>query len=124
AARHTLAAPAAPATDRRQPAARSGAPCVSPVHSCAVVDTDVNCALPECKAARMSRALFLHAAEDARVAPSNLRDGHLGEVLRDVAAVGLCGSDLHYYKDGGIGSAAIRAPFVPGHEFGAYLTED
>ena len=27
------------------------------------------------------------------------------ETLIDVAAVGICGSDLHYYKDGGIGSA-------------------
>jgi L-iditol 2-dehydrogenase len=58
------------------------------------------------------------------VAPFNLAEGKPGEVLLDVAAVGLCGSDLHYYKDGGIGSALIRAPFVPGHEFGGYLSED
>ncbi|BBE74601.1 zinc-dependent alcohol dehydrogenase [Oharaeibacter diazotrophicus] len=71
----------------------------------------------------MSRALYLHGAYDARVAPFNLREGQPGEVLLDVAAVGLCGSDLHYYKDGGIGSATIREPFVPGHEFGGYLCE-
>jgi L-iditol 2-dehydrogenase len=45
-------------------------------------------------------------------------------VLLDIAAVGLCGSDLHYYKDGGIGSALINSPFVPGHEFAGYLCED
>ena len=28
------------------------------------------------------------------------------------------------YQDGGIGSAHINEPFIPGHEFGAYLTED
>ncbi|MBP0493885.1 zinc-dependent alcohol dehydrogenase [Pararoseomonas indoligenes] len=72
----------------------------------------------------MSQALYIHAAHDARVAPFNLREGRPGETLLDVAAVGLCGSDLHYYKDGGIGSAQIRAPFVPGHEFGGWLTED
>ena len=72
----------------------------------------------------MSKALFLHAARDARVAPYNLREGRPGETLLDVAAVGLCGSDLHYFKDGGIGSAMIEAPFVPGHEFGGWLTED
>lgn len=72
----------------------------------------------------MSRAVFLHAAGDARVAPFNLREGAAGETLLDVAAVGLCGSDLHYYKDGGIGSAVIAAPFVPGHEFSGWLTED
>lgn len=72
----------------------------------------------------MSHAIFLHAAGDARVAPFNLREGAPGETLLDVAAVGLCGSDLHYYKDGGIGSAVIAAPFVPGHEFSGWLTED
>lgn len=72
----------------------------------------------------MSQALFLHAARDARVAPFNLREGRPGEALVEVAAVGLCGSDLHYYKDGGIGSAAIRAPFVPGHEFAGRLADD
>ena len=72
----------------------------------------------------MSFALFLHGAHDARVAPFNLCEGRRGEVLLDVAAVGLCGSDLHYFKDGGIGSARITEPFVPGHEFGGWLTED
>lgn len=71
----------------------------------------------------MSRALYLHGAYDARVAPFNLREGRPGETLLEVAAVGLCGSDLHYFKDGGIGSAVIRAPFVPGHEFGGILCE-
>ena len=72
----------------------------------------------------MSKALFILGPWDARVAPFNLREGQPGQVLLDVAAVGLCGSDLHYYKDGGIGSAVIQSPFVPGHEFAGYLCED
>jgi len=60
----------------------------------------------------MDQALFLHGARDARVQPLELREGHPHETLLDVAAVGICGSDLHYYKDGGIGSARIMAPFV------------
>jgi L-iditol 2-dehydrogenase len=72
----------------------------------------------------MSRALFIHGAHDARVAPFNLRDGRQNEVLMDVASVGVCGSDLHYFKDGGIGATVITEPFVPGHEFGGYLCDD
>jgi L-iditol 2-dehydrogenase len=72
----------------------------------------------------MGKAVYLHGREDARVAPFNLREGRPGEVLLDVAAVGVCGSDLHYFKDGGIGSAVIKEPFVPGHEFGGFLCED
>jgi L-iditol 2-dehydrogenase len=72
----------------------------------------------------VTQAVYIHGARDARVAPFNLVEGKPGEVLLEVAAVGLCGSDLHYYKDGGIGAALIREPFVPGHEFGGYLAED
>lgn len=72
----------------------------------------------------MPHALYLKAAYEAQVAPFNLREGRPGDTLLEVAAVGLCGSDLHYYKDGGIGSATIKSAFVPGHEFGGWLTED
>jgi L-iditol 2-dehydrogenase len=62
----------------------------------------------------MNDAVFLHGPRDVRVAPFNLPEGRSGETLIDVAAVGICGSDLHYYKDGGIGSAIIHEQFVPG----------
>jgi L-iditol 2-dehydrogenase len=44
-------------------------------------------------------------------------------VLLRVRGVGLCGSDLHYYLEGAIGSAVIREPFIMGHEIAAELTE-
>jgi L-iditol 2-dehydrogenase len=62
----------------------------------------------------MNEGVFLRGARDARVALFNLREGSPGETLVDVTAVGICGADLHYYKDGGIGSAIIHDPFVPG----------
>lgn len=40
-----------------------------------------------------------------------------GEVLITVGAVGICGSDLHYYKDGGIGNDRVTEPYILGHEF-------
>jgi L-iditol 2-dehydrogenase len=72
----------------------------------------------------MSQAVYIHGPRDARLAPFDLVEGKPDEVLLDVAAVGVCGSDLHYYKDGGIGAALIREPFVPGHEFGGYLSQE
>ena len=72
----------------------------------------------------MSRAFYIHGPRNVRVGSFNLRPGKPDEVLLEVAAVGLCGSDLHYYKDGGIGSARIGEPFVPGHEFGGWLADD
>ena len=38
------------------------------------------------------------------------------EVLVRVRAVGLCGSDVHYYEHGRLGDFVVRAPLVLGHE--------
>lgn len=63
------------------------------------------------------RAVFIHAPFDVRLGDLPTPNAGPGMVLVDVEAVGLCGSDLHYYKEGAIGAAqAIREPFVPGHE--------
>lgn len=38
------------------------------------------------------------------------------EVLVRVTAVGVCGSDAHYYRDGRIGDHVVNGPLVLGHE--------
>jgi L-iditol 2-dehydrogenase len=39
-----------------------------------------------------------------------------GEVLVEVRAVGICGSDVHWYADGKLGGATVTEPLVLGHE--------
>ncbi len=39
------------------------------------------------------------------------------EALIRVESVGVCGSDLHYYRDGRIGSQVITEPLILGHEY-------
>lgn len=39
-----------------------------------------------------------------------------GEVVVSFGAGGICGSDLHYYKEGGVGDFKIRQPMILGHE--------
>lgn len=34
-----------------------------------------------------------------------------------VTSVGICGSDLHWFLEGGIGEVSLATPVVPGHEF-------
>jgi L-iditol 2-dehydrogenase len=43
------------------------------------------------------------------------------EVLVAVTAVGVCGSDVHYYRHGRIGDFVVRAPLVLGHEAGGVV---
>lgn len=42
-----------------------------------------------------------------------------GWSLLAITSVGICGSDLHWFTDGGIGENRIERPVVPGHEFAA-----
>ncbi|MFF4214404.1 NAD(P)-dependent alcohol dehydrogenase [Streptomyces sp. NPDC001796] len=49
---------------------------------------------------------------EERPVPRPQRD----EVLIKVAAVGVCGSDVHYYREGRIGDFVVDAPLVLGHE--------
>lgn len=44
-----------------------------------------------------------------------------GESLVRVTAVGLCGSDLHWFGQGAIGDAVINRPLVLGHEMGGVV---
>lgn len=38
------------------------------------------------------------------------------EVLVEIEAVGVCGSDIHYYEHGRIGNFIVEPPFILGHE--------
>jgi L-iditol 2-dehydrogenase len=45
----------------------------------------------------------------------------VGEVLLQVTAVGLCGSDRHCFLEGGIGGTPIDRPLVLGHEIAGVI---
>ena len=44
------------------------------------------------------------------------------EVLVQVAAVGVCGSDVHYYQHGKIGPYVVDHPLILGHELSGTIT--
>lgn len=46
---------------------------------------------------------------------------HDREVLLRIAVVGVCGSDVHYYVTGRIGSQVVKYPFTVGHECAAVV---
>ena len=66
-------------------------------------------------AARLKGAGSLEVADEPVPAPGP------GESLVRVTAVGLCGSDLHWFGQGAIGDAAISRPLVLGHEMGGVV---
>ena len=61
-------------------------------------------------------ACVLHGQRDLRVERVELAAPGPGEVLLDIGAGGICGSDLHYFLDGGFGTVRVRQPIILGHE--------
>ncbi|HXP96227.1 MAG TPA: L-idonate 5-dehydrogenase [Telmatospirillum sp.] len=64
----------------------------------------------------MMRAVVVHAPRDLRIEEITVADPGPGEVRVRLAAGGICGSDLHYYQDGGFGTVRIKEPMIVGHE--------
>ena len=69
------------------------------------------------------RVARLHAVGDLRVAQEPVPSGDGSDALVRVTAVGICGSDLHWWDEGAIGDAKLTHPLVLGHE-GAGVIED
>jgi L-idonate 5-dehydrogenase len=63
-----------------------------------------------------TRACVLHAKGDIRIEEQILTEPGPNEVLVRVGAGGICGSDLHYFQDGGFGAIRVREPIILGHE--------
>jgi L-iditol 2-dehydrogenase len=66
----------------------------------------------------VQRVARLHAVGDLRIEDAESPAAQsAGWSTVAVTSVGLCGSDLHWYADGGTGEVSIDSPVVPGHEF-------
>ncbi len=61
-------------------------------------------------------AAELVSTHQFRLSEMSDEDPAPGQVQVRVAAVGICGSDLHYYSEGAVGDTACVFPMVMGHE--------
>ena len=69
------------------------------------------------------RAARLYGAADLRVREEPAPEAAACQSLVRVTAVGICGSDLHWYSEGAIGDARLTRPLVPGHEGAGELAD-
>jgi L-iditol 2-dehydrogenase len=69
------------------------------------------------------RAARLHAVGDLRVEDEPVPVAGPGESLVRVTAVGICGSDLHWWGEAGIGDATLDHPLVLGHEAAGVISD-
>ena len=62
------------------------------------------------------RVCRLHGQNDLKLEAAADPEPGPGEVLVRIGAGGICGSDLHYWQDGGFGPIQVREPIILGHE--------
>lgn len=67
------------------------------------------------------KTLRLHGSHDLRLHDEAVPAAAAGQRLLKVASVGICGSDLHWFDEAGIGDARLEHPLVLGHEFSARM---
>lgn len=69
------------------------------------------------------RAARLYAPGDLRLCEEPVPRPGPGMTLVQVTAVGICGSDLHWWTDAGIGDATLARPLVLGHEAAGVIAD-
>jgi L-iditol 2-dehydrogenase len=69
------------------------------------------------------RVARLHAAGDIRLADEPAPAPSPGADVVQVSAVGICGSDLHWWTESGIGDARLGQPLVLGHEIAGVIAD-
>ncbi|MEP3845049.1 MAG: L-idonate 5-dehydrogenase [Paracoccaceae bacterium] len=69
------------------------------------------------------KAIVAHAAKDLRIERQTAPKPGAGQVLIQMEAGGICGSDLHYYSHGGFGTVRLKEPMVLGHEVAGRIVE-
>ncbi len=69
----------------------------------------------------LTRVARLYGKRDLKVETLDYSEPQKGEVLLRMASGGICGSDLHYYQDGGFGPVQVREPIISGHEASGYV---
>lgn len=69
------------------------------------------------------KAIVIHGAKDLRIQDAAQETPGPGQVAIEMAAGGICGSDLHYYQHGGFGAIKVKQPMVLGHEVSGRIAE-
>jgi len=62
-----------------------------------------------------NRAAVLHGVHDLRIQDIPVPEPGPKEVLVEVRAVGVCGSDVHYYEHGRVGPYVVDKLLILGH---------
>lgn len=70
-----------------------------------------------------NRCLYLTKTHELYIRKGEMPVCGDDEVLIQVKAAGICGSDIHYYKEGGLAHHEVEDDYIPGHEAAGIVLE-
>ena len=65
---------------------------------------------------QMNRMAYLDSEHRIVIREEPIPEPGPGQVLVEVKANGICGSDIHFWREGRLGPFVVTCPYVPGHE--------
>ncbi len=69
----------------------------------------------------LTKIVRLYGKQDLHVETQECPEPGPGEIRLKMARGGICGSDLHYFQDGGFGPVRVREPIISGHEASGHI---
>jgi L-iditol 2-dehydrogenase len=73
--------------------------------------------------AKKMKAAFLYKPGDIRIEDMDVPEPKDNEALLKIKAVGVCGSDVHFFEVGRIGDFIVKEPLILGHECAGEVVE-
>lgn len=64
----------------------------------------------------INRCAYLNEKHEFTIVEERVPVIRKDEVLVQILANGICGSDLHFYAEGRLGNFVVTGPYIPGHE--------
>lgn len=70
-----------------------------------------------------NRGAYLNSEHHFTIKETDIQKPAPDEVTVQIMANGICGSDVHFYKEGRLGNFVVTRPYIPGHEASGIVTE-
>ena len=63
-----------------------------------------------------NRCAYLDRNHKINIISEDMPEIGADQVLVNIVANGICGSDVHFYREGRLGNYVVEEPYIPGHE--------
>ncbi|MFC0322133.1 zinc-binding dehydrogenase [Gallibacterium melopsittaci] len=70
-----------------------------------------------------SKCIKVSGAHQIQITNTEIKPIYPNDIIVKIIRGGICGSDIHYYNEGGIGNFSLKHPMILGHEVVGFLED-